>query len=70
MKIALDAMGGDYAPLETVKGAIEAIDENKNICIVLVGKEELIKEELLKYSFDKDRIEIKNATEVIEMDEK
>ena len=70
MKIALDAMGGDYAPLETVKGAIEAIDENKNISVILVGKEDHINKELSKYSYDKDRIIVKNATEVIEMDEK
>lgn len=69
MKIVLDAMGGDYAPLEIVKGAVEAIDENKNIRVILVGIEGLIKEELLKYNYDKDRIEIKNATEVIGMDE-
>jgi len=70
LEIALDAMGGDYAPLETVKGAIEAIGENKNIRVILVGKEELINKELLKYSYDEDRIKVQNATEVIEMDEK
>jgi glycerol-3-phosphate acyltransferase PlsX len=70
LRIALDAMGGDYAPLETVKGAIEAINENKKITVILVGKEELIKKELSKYDYDKDRIEIKHASEVIEMDEK
>ncbi len=70
MRIALDAMGGDYAPLETVKGAIEAINENKKITVILVGKEDLIKKELSKYEYDKNRIEIKHASEVIEMDEK
>lgn len=70
MKIALDAMGGDYAPLQPVKGAIEAIKENKKITVILVGKEEEIKKELLKYSYDKDRIEIQNATEIIDMHEK
>ena len=70
LKIALDAMGGDYAPLETVKGAIEAINEDDKIIIILVGKEEVIKKELSKYKYDKSRIEIKNATEVIAMDEK
>ena len=38
--VALDAMGGDYAPVETVKGAVEAVNENSNIKVILVGKEE------------------------------
>lgn len=70
MKVVLDAMGGDYAPLETVKGAVEAIKEKKGLNIILVGQEELIKEELKKYKYDEKRVEIKNATEVIAMDEK
>jgi len=70
LKIALDAMGGDFAPLEPVKGAIEAIKENDKLQIILVGKEEEIKKELLKYNYDNDRIEIKNATEIIDMHEK
>jgi glycerol-3-phosphate acyltransferase PlsX len=70
VRIAVDAMGGDYAPLEPVKGAVEALNENKEIKVILVGKEELIKKELGKYTYDKDRIEVKNATEVIGMDEK
>ena len=41
--IALDAMGGDYAPVETVKGAVEAVNENKGMKVILVGREEEIK---------------------------
>ena len=37
--IALDAMGGDYAPAETVKGAVEAVAEHPEIKVILVGKE-------------------------------
>jgi glycerol-3-phosphate acyltransferase PlsX len=70
LKIVLDAMGGDYAPLEPVKGAIEAIKENSKITVILVGKEDIIKKELSKYKYDENRIKIKNATEVIEMNEK
>ena len=44
--IALDAMGGDYAPVETVKGAVEAVNENKGMKVILVGREEEIKSEL------------------------
>ncbi|MGL4210370.1 MAG: phosphate acyltransferase PlsX, partial [Cetobacterium somerae] len=45
MRIALDAMGGDFAPLETVKGAVQALDELKDLTVVLVGKKEKIQEE-------------------------
>lgn len=67
MKIALDAMSGDYAPIATIRGAVEALKENEKLEIILVGKEEIIKEELKKYKFDRERLEIKNADEVIEM---
>jgi len=68
MKIALDAMGGDYAPSEIVKGAIEALPEIKST-IVLVGNKTLIAKELNKYKFDNHRIEIVHAEQVIEMHE-
>ena len=48
IKIAVDAMGGDYAPLEIVNGAVEAAKEY-NISIQLIGNEVQIKEELAKY---------------------
>ena len=67
MKIALDAMSGDFAPISTVKGAIEALEENEKLEIILVGKEIVIKEELKKYKYDVKRLEIKNADEIIEM---
>ncbi|MGB9810509.1 MAG: phosphate acyltransferase PlsX [Dictyoglomus turgidum] len=68
MKIALDAMGGDYAPIEMVKGALEAIKES-NISVVLVGKEEEIKKILQDYHYNESKIEIVHAEEVIEMHE-
>ena len=67
MKIALDAMSGDFAPISTVKGAIEALEENEKLEIILVGKEIIIKEELKKYKYDVKRLEIKNADDIIEM---
>ncbi len=67
--VALDAMGGDYAPVETVKGAIEAVKENPDIKVILVGKEEEINSELARYTYEKDNIEVVNATEVIDMGE-
>jgi glycerol-3-phosphate acyltransferase PlsX len=72
MIIALDAMGGDFAPASTVEGAIFAAKES-NHKILLVGSEKLIAEEMLKYSKKCDltslNIEIVNAVEIIAMDE-
>ena len=42
MKIAIDAMGGDFAPMETVLGSIEAVRANQHIEVVLVGDEQQI----------------------------
>lgn len=65
--VALDAMGGDYAPEQTVKGAVNAINSSKEIKVILVGKEDLIQNELSKYEYDKECIDVVNATEVIDM---
>ena len=69
VKVALDAMGGDNAPGAIVQGAIDAIAESKEIKVYLVGKEALVKEELSKYNFNAEQIEVVDATEVIEMAE-
>jgi glycerol-3-phosphate acyltransferase PlsX len=68
-KVAVDAMGGDNAPKEVIKGAVEAINENDRIKVYLVGKQDVIEQELTGYTYNKEQIEIVNATEVIEMAE-
>ncbi|HYP19113.1 MAG TPA: phosphate acyltransferase PlsX [Chloroflexia bacterium] len=68
MRIALDAMGGDHAPLETVKGAIEAAREY-GIEVVLVGQEAAIKAELAKETITGLKLTIEPAASVIPMDE-
>src|SRR5699024_2999414 len=65
-KVALDAMGGDNAPVEIVKGAVEAVQKRKDIQILLTGQENVIKKELDKYTYPEEQIRIVNATEVIE----
>ena len=70
IKVAVDAMGGDNAPAEIVKGVVEAINEDSNVKVFLVGQEDKIKAELSKYSgYDTERLEIVNATQIIEMAE-
>ena len=65
-RVALDAMGGDNAPVEMVKGAVEAVQKRNDIQVLLTGKEEILKEELAKYTYPDEKIHIVNATEVIE----
>ncbi len=61
-------MGGDYAPEQTVQGAVNAVRSSSDIKVILVGKEERLKEELYtKCGYSGDAIEIVNATEIIEM---
>ena len=69
VRVVVDAMGGDYAPAEPVKGAVDALNENDHIFVYLAGKEELIRQELSKYTYPKDRLEIVPADEVIETGE-
>lgn len=67
--VALDAMGGDNAPVEMVKGAVEATKREPKVIVKLVGIEDTIKKELEKYQYDKEQIEVVNATEVIATEE-
>ena len=64
MKIGIDVHGGDYAPIEPIKGAIEALKETK-CSVVLFGDSEEINNELKKYDYDKNRIEIIHTSEKI-----
>lgn len=68
MRIILDGMGGDNAPLEIVKGAVEALKLIEDE-IVIVGQEDAIKAELAKYKYDESRISIVHTSEKIENDD-
>ncbi|MEI7474172.1 MAG: phosphate acyltransferase PlsX [bacterium] len=68
MRIAIDAMGGDYAPEEIVKGAVLAAREY-NIGLQLVGQIDKIERELAKYNIDGLDIKLTQADEIIEMGE-
>ena len=70
MKIALDAMGGDFAPEAAVKGAIQAASQlPEDAEIVLIGKEDTIRELLKSENYTGSRISVVQASEVIEMGE-
>ncbi len=66
VKVAVDAMGGDYAPAEMVKGAIDAVTLRQDIRVYLIGRQDVIKEELAKHSYQGPQIEVVHAPEVIE----
>ncbi|MBO5177239.1 MAG: phosphate acyltransferase PlsX [Lachnospiraceae bacterium] len=69
VKVAVDAMGGDNAPSEIVKGAVLAVQEDSRIKVFLVGQEEVLKKELAQYPDFGDRLEIAPASEVITNEE-
>lgn len=67
VKVVVDAMGGDYAPQEPVKAAVEAVTERKDIQVILTGPEDEVHAQLAKYpDYPKDRIQVVPATEVIQ----
>ncbi|HHV13887.1 MAG TPA: phosphate acyltransferase PlsX [Clostridiales bacterium] len=63
--VVVDAMGGDNAPAEIIKGAVLAVGEKKEIKVVLAGDETVIGKGLSEYTYDKERIEILHAPEII-----
>ena len=68
MRIAIDAMGGDHAPGEIVKGAVEAALTISGIeKLYLVGDETAVQTELKKYDKIPECIEVRHASQVIEM---
>ena len=68
-RIVVDAMGGDNAPGEIVKGAVSAVGKRPDIEVILVGVQELIEQELSKYQYTIEQIRIVHASEVIGMAE-
>ena len=69
VKVVVDAMGGDNAPAEVVKGAVDAVNARKDIKVILTGQKPLVERELQKYTFPKEQVELVHASEVIEMAE-
>ncbi len=69
MKIALDAMGGDYGPAVTVAGAVEAVRE-WDVELILTGDRDQLEKELERHSHDAGRVTIHHCTEVVENHDK
>ncbi len=69
MRIALDAMGGDYAPEVNIEGAVETVNNSQDIQIILVGDELLLKQQLETKRYPQHRISIINASQTVKMEE-
>ena len=66
VRVVVDAMGGDNAPGEIVKGAVDAVNSRSDIEVILTGRQDRIEAELEKYTYESDRIRIVHCEEVIE----
>lgn len=66
VKVAVDAMGGDNAPGEIVKGAVEAVNDREEIKVYLTGRKTEIEKLLQSYTYPKERLEVVHAEEVID----
>ena len=68
MRIAIDAMGGDYAPTEIIAGGLDWARQSGEE-VIFVGQEEIIKKELQAFDYKQEKISIVHASQVVEMDE-
>ena len=69
IKILVDAMGGDNAPYATVAGAVQALNKDKELYLILTGRQAEVEAELKKYTYDKSRLEIVDCPDVIDMND-
>lgn len=70
IKIVLDAFGGDRSPVVNVEGAVKAVNEKQDMHVILTGDKERLEDLLKKYEYDKERISIVHAPEVISCNDK
>ena len=65
--VAVDGMGGDNAPACMVQGAVDAVNKNSNIKVLLTGRPDELNKALEGLTYDKSRLEIVPASEVRQM---
>ena len=70
IKIVVDCFGGDHSPNVNVEGAVKALHDNEDIYLVLTGDQEQLEKELANYQYDKNRLEIVHAPDVITCNDK
>ena len=70
IKVVVDCFGGDRSPQANVSGAIKSLNENNDLYLILTGDQEKLEKELSLYTYDKSRLEIVHAKDVISCEEK
>ena len=65
VRVAVDAMGGDHAPEAVVQGVVDALNASKEIEVLLVGDQTAIEKCLTGAQYDKTRLQVIHASEVI-----
>lgn len=70
IKIVVDCFGGDRSPHVNIEGAMMALKENEDLSLILTGDEDILKQELAKYSYDTNRLSIVHAPEIISCEDK
>jgi len=70
LRIVIDAMGGDQAPEEIVKGVVDAVNEFSDLTCILTGKEGKINRILDNYEFRENSIEVVDASQIVTMSDK
>ena len=70
IKIIVDCFGGDHSPEANIDGSLAALDQFKNLCLILTGDENVIREKLRGRVYDAARLSIIHAPDVIGCDEK
>ncbi|MEO1021831.1 MAG: phosphate acyltransferase PlsX [Bacteroidota bacterium] len=69
MKIAVDAVGGDFYPKNPIEGALAALSEFDDLSILLLGPEEQVRKELGNHDYPSERIQVVHAPEIVGMKE-
>ncbi len=67
--ISLDAMGGDFGAPVVVPAAVEMVNQDRDIELILVGRASAIEEQLANFQFDRNRLRVHNASQEVGMDE-
>lgn len=70
IKVVVDALGGDHSPNVNVEGSVRALNEIKDLHVVLVGDEEELKKQLAAFTYDSERLTIVHAPDVISCNDK
>jgi len=69
MVIAVDAAGGDFYPENPIQGGIEALKSEETLNLIFVGPEDIITKELSSHSYDKNRVQVLHAPDIVTMDD-